>query len=113
MMPSITANNPSCPSFTAHGKRNTVFHIKDEEHKRKDIILRLELHPAIADSFDTAFICCLFNGIGFLGAEYPRHGNCANGDDQTYNDKQNDVNPLDSSVYIRCVKCGTSAKIVP
>src|SRR5512140_270773 len=42
------------------------FHIEHQEHQSEDVILSLELHPAIAYCFDAAFISCLFNGIGLL-----------------------------------------------
>jgi hypothetical protein len=57
---------PQLTQFHSPGEEKDRFHIEDQKHQGKNIILGLELDPTLAHGLDTTLISCLFNGIGFL-----------------------------------------------
>src|SRR3972149_3097114 len=59
--------------------------IEDQKYQSKDIVLGLELHPAISDRFDAALVSCLFDGIGLFRSQDPRDRDRADRDDQSDN----------------------------
>src|SRR5688572_21744179 len=76
------------------GKKEHGFDIEHQKDQRKDVILSLELHPAISYGLNTAFVCHLLNRIGLLWSENPGCRNCAHGDNQPNDKEQTNVNPL-------------------
>src|SRR6266545_5041574 len=74
--------------FHSPREEKNCFHIKNQEHEREDIVLSLELYPAISNRLDTTFISVLFDGVGLLWAKNPCHPNGAYRDHQPNYDKQ-------------------------